>query len=348
MAENMWAIVKEKAGAGLALVKAPVPEIESPDDVKIRIRKTAICGTDVHIYNWDEWSQRTIKLGQIVGHEFVGEIAELGANVHGYKVGDLVTGEGHIVCGKCRNCRSGRGHLCKATVGIGVNRDGCFAEYMVMPATNLCKCARGIPEEMYAVFDPFGNAAHTALSFNLLGEDTLITGAGPIGIMAVATARFAGARNIVITDTNDYRLALAKRLGATRTVNILRDNLKDVMHELGIHEGFDIGLEMSGNIAALNQMLDNMYTGGKIGLLGILKQDAVINWDKVIFGGLTLKGIYGREMYETWYKMTAMLQGGLDLSPIITHRFSYADFQQGFDAMISGNSGKVILDWTGI
>ena len=343
----MYAIVKDKPDVGLALTQVPEPRIVSQDDVKIRIHKTAICGTDVHIYDWNEWARRTIKIGQIIGHEWVGEIVGIGANVRDYKIGEMVSGEGHIVCGHCRNCRSGRGHLCKATVGVGVNRDGCFAEYLIMPAVNLCKCAPGIPEEMYAIFDPLGNAAHTALSFNLLGEDTLITGAGPIGVMAAAIAKFAGARNIVVTDVNDYRLSLAKRLGATRTVNVARENLQDTMRELGIHEGFDMGLEMSGNGKALNQMLDCMYTGGKIALLGILPRDSIINWDKVIFGGLTLKGIYGREMYETWYKMAAMLQGGLDVSPIITHRFGFADFQKGFDAMISGQSGKVIFDWTG-
>lgn len=345
MSEKMLALVKSAPGVGVTMTEVPVPKT-GPNDVKIKIRYTSICGTDVHIYNWDEWSQNTIKPPMTIGHEYVGEIVEVGSNVAGFSVGDKVTGEGHIVCGTCRNCRTGKVHLCKNTIGVGVNRDGAFAEYLVIPAANAWKCADGIPEEMFSCFDPFGNATHTALSFPLVGEDVLITGAGPIGIMAAAVCKYAGARKVVITDVNDYRLNLAKEMGATAAVNVAKEKLGDVMTELGITDGFTVGLEMSGNPAAFNQMIDNMYNGGKIALLGIPSKNTQIDWNKVVFNGLFIKGIYGREMFDTWYKMGAMLQGGLDLSKIITHRFDVRDFQQGFDAMISGNSGKVVLDWT--
>ena len=341
---KMDALVKKYAEPGLWLEQVEIPKIKD-HEVLVKIHKTAICGTDVHIYNWDKWSQNTIKTPMTIGHEYVGEIAELGKLVEGYNVGDLVTGEGHIVCGKCRNCRGGKQHLCKHTVGIGVNRDGIFAEYAAIPATNLFKCSDDVSEELYSIFDPFGNAAHTALSFNMVGEDVLITGAGPIGIMAGAIARHVGARNVVITDINDYRLSLAKKLGATKAVNTKNTDLKDVMTELDMEEGFDVGLEMSGNPIAFNQMIDNMVNGGKIALLGIQPPDVQVNWDKIIFGGLFLKGIYGREMYETWYKMNAMIQSGLDITQIITHRFDYKDFIEGFEIMKSGQSGKIILNW---
>lgn len=343
----MKALVKKFPEKGLWLEEVPEP-VTGPDDVKIKIRKTAICGTDLHIYNWDEWSQKTIKTPRVIGHEYVGEIVELGANVKTYKIGDLVSGEGHIVCGRCRNCLAGNGHLCKETVGVGVNRDGAFAEYLVIPAENVRKCHEGIPEEMYSIFDPFGNAVHTALSFDVLGEDVLITGAGPIGIMAGAVCKFAGARNVVITDINDDRLVLARKLGLTHTVNTAKENLSDVMRTLGIKEGFDVGLEMSGSEIAFNSMIDHMIHGGRIALLGILKSDAKIDWSKVIFNGLIVKGIYGRQMHETWYKMSAMLEGGLDISDIITHRMDVMDYEEGFAAMNSGKAGKVILDWTNI
>lgn len=341
----MKALVKKFPERGLWLEEVAEPKVGA-GEVKIKIHKTAICGTDLHIYNWDEWSQKTIKTPRVIGHEYVGEIAEIGAGVTGLKIGELVSGEGHIVCGKCRNCLAGNGHLCKETVGVGVNRDGAFAEYLVIPAENVRKCQEGISEEMYSIFDPFGNAVHTALSFDLVGEDVLITGAGPIGIMAGAVCKHAGARNVVITDINDDRLELAKKLGLTLTVNTAKEDLKDVMKKILIKEGFDVGLEMSGSEIAFNSMIDNMVHGGKIALLGILKSDAKIDWSKVIFNGLTIKGIYGRQMHETWYKMSAMLQGGLDISPIITHRMDVRDFEDGFAAMNSGKSGKVILDWT--
>jgi threonine 3-dehydrogenase len=344
MSDTMWALVKDKPEVGLTFKKVAVPSV-GPNDVKIRIHKTAICGTDVHIYNYDEWTKRTVTLGTTTGHEYVGEIVAWGANVTGYRAGELVSGEGHIVCGVCRNCRARKGHLCKAAKGVGVNRDGAFAEYLVIPAVNVWRCVPGIDEELYAIFDPFGNATHTALSFNLLGEDVLITGAGPIGIMAAGIARFSGARHVVITDVNDYRLGLARALGAHRTVNVSKENLTSVMQELNIHEGFDVGLEMSGSGVALNQMIASMYNGGQIGLLGLQQKGTAVDWDKVIFGGLRLKGIYGREMYETWYKMTTMLEGGLDLAKIITHRLNIAQYNEGFAAMNSGEAGKVILDW---
>ena len=341
----MKALVKKLPEKGLWLMDVPEPDV-TPNGVKIKIHKTAICGTDLHIYNWDEWSQRTIETPRIIGHEYVGEIVEVGKNVTNWKVGELVSGEGHIVCGKCRNCLAGHGHLCRETVGVGVNRDGAFAEYLVIPQENVRRCEPGIPEEMYSIFDPFGNAVHTALSFNLTGEDVLITGAGPIGIMAAAVCKFVGARNVVITDINDARLELARKLGIKHTVNTAKEDLSEIMSKILIKEGFDVGLEMSGSEIAFNTMIDNMVHGGRIALLGLLKSDAKVDWSKIIFNGLIIKGIYGREMHETWYKMSALLQGGLDITNIITHRMSVLDFEQGFEAMNSGKSGKVILDWT--
>ena len=341
----MKALVKKFAEKGIWWEDVAEPSV-GINDVKIKIRKTAICGTDLHIYNWDEWSQKTIKTPRVIGHEYVGEIVEIGANVKNWSIGDIVSGEGHIVCGRCRNCLAGNGHLCRETVGVGVNRDGAFAEYLVIPQENVRKCEKGISEDMYAIFDPFGNAVHTALSFNTVGEDVLITGAGPIGIMAGAVCKFAGARNVVITDINDDRLTLAKKLGLQHTVNTAKEDLSVIMDKLMIKEGFDIGLEMSGSEIAFNSMIDHMVHGGRIALLGILKSDAKIDWSKVIFNGLIIKGIYGRQMHETWYKMSAMLQGGLDISNIITHKMDIRDYEEGFAAMNSGKAGKVILDWT--
>ncbi|MBE7015033.1 MAG: L-threonine 3-dehydrogenase [Ruminococcaceae bacterium] len=343
----MKALVKKYPEKGLWFEEVPEPTI-SANDVKIKIHKTAICGTDLHIYNWDEWSQKTIETPRIIGHEYVGEIVEIGSNVTNLKIGEIVSGEGHIVCGKCRNCLAGNGHLCKDTIGVGVNRDGAFAEYLVIPKENVRKCEKDIPEEMYAIFDPFGNAVHTALSFELTGEDVLITGAGPIGIMAAAVCKHVGARRVVITDINDERLVLAKKLGIQYTVNTTKEKLSDVMKKLSIKEGFDVGLEMSGSEIALNTMIDHMIHGGKIALLGLLKSDSKIDWSKVIFNGLVIKGIYGRQMHETWYKMSAMLQGGLDISNIITHRMDITEYEKGFEAMNSGKCGKVILDWTNL
>ena len=343
----MKALVKKFPQKGLWFEDVPEP-ITGSNDVKIKIRKTAICGTDLHIYNWDEWSQNTIQTPRIIGHEYVGEIVEIGSGVKNWQVGDIVSGEGHIVCGKCRNCLAGRGHLCKETIGVGVNRDGAFAECLVIPQENVRGCQKDISEEMYAIFDPFGNAVHTALSFKSVGEDVMDTGAGPIGIMAAAVCNFVGARHVVLTDINDNRLELAKKLGIQYTVNTAKENLSDTMQKLSIREGFDIGLEMSGSEIALNTMIDHMTHGGKIALLGILKNDSRVDWNKIIFNGLTLKGIYGREMHETWYKMSAMLQGGLDISNIITHRLDIRDYEEGFAAMNSGKSGKVILDWTNL
>ncbi|MDF2676559.1 MAG: L-threonine 3-dehydrogenase [Bacillota bacterium] len=342
---KMDALVKKYKEPGLWLEQVDVPTPKE-GEVLVKIHKTAICGTDVHIYDWNKWAQDTIPVPMTVGHEFVGEIVEIGEDVHDLKIGDLVSGEGHIVCGKCRNCLAGRRHLCKDTKGVGVNRSGIFSEYVALPATNIWLCDDSIPEEIFSIFDPFGNAVHTALSFDLLGEDVLITGAGPIGMMAAAVAKHAGARHVVVTDVNDYRLDLAKEMGATRTVNIIKENLQDVMKELKMKEGFDVGLEMSGNEKALNQMINNMTHGGKIAMLGIQESNAVIDWNKVVFNGLQIKGIYGREMYETWYKMSSMLKSGLDISKVITHRYHYTEFEKGFEAMISGQSGKVILDWT--
>jgi threonine 3-dehydrogenase len=341
----MKALVKKYPQKGLWFEDVPEPQI-SDNDVKIKIHKTAICGTDVHIYDWNEWAQNTIKLGTTAGHEYVGEIVEVGKNVSAYKVGDVVSGEGHIVCGTCRSCRAGKAHLCRKTLGVGVNRNGAFAEYLVIPASNVIPCSPKIDEELYSIFDPFGNAAHTALSFTTIGEDVLITGAGPIGIMAAAIAKFSGARNVVITDLNEYRLDLARSFGVIG-VNTGNTDLNEVMKDLGIVEGFDVGMEMSGNRFALNQLIDAMANGGRVALLGIQGRSMVeINLNKIIWNGIQIKGIYGREMYETWYKMTAMVEGGFPLEKIITHRYSVNDWEKGFEAMISGKSGKVILDWT--
>ena len=343
--QTMWALVKDKPEKGLTMKRVEIPEV-GDNDVKIKIKKTAICGTDVHIWDWNEWAQETIKLGTTAGHEYVGEIVEVGKNVTSAKVGDVVSGEGHIVCGVCRNCRAGKGHLCRNTKGVGVNRNGAFAEYLVIPASNVIHCSKKIPEELYSIFDPFGNATHTALSFDTLGEDVLITGAGPIGIMAAGIAKFSGARNVVITDLNDYRLDLAKKFGVV-TVNTGREDLKKVMEDLGIKEGFDVGMEMSGNRFALNQLINSMANGGRIALLGIQGRNMTeVPINTIIWNGLKIKGIYGREMYETWYKMTAMVEAGFPLEKIVTHRFPIKDFKKGFEAMISGMSGKVILDWS--
>lgn len=341
----MSAIAKLKPGPGLQLTEVPVPR-PGINDVLIKIKKTSICGTDIHIYNWDAWAEKTIKPPMVIGHEFVGEIAEVGSNVQGFAPGDLVDGEGHIVCGHCRNCLAGRRHLCKDTKGVGVNRDGAFAEYLCIPASNAVHVDRAIPLDVLSCFDPLGNATHTALQFDLVGEDVLITGAGPIGCMAVAIVKKAGARNIVITDVNPDRLALARRMGATRAVDVRTEKLAEVQRELGMKEGFDVGLEMSGNPRALNEMIANMFHGGRIALLGIMPETAAVDWNAVVFNMLTIKGIYGREMYETWYKMTAMIQSGLDISPVITHRFPYTEFQTAFDLMRSGKSGKIVLNWS--
>ena len=340
----MNALVKAVAGPGLELRQVPVP-VPKGDEVLIKMRKTAICGTDVHIYNWDAWSEKNVKPGTTIGHEYVGEIVELGANVTGLKVGQRISGEGHIVCGHCRNCRNGAIEKCANVKGIGVQMNGAFAEYMVLPAYNVMPVKDSISDDLVSFFDAYGNAAHTALMFDLVGEDVLITGAGPIGMMAVAICRFAGARRIVVTDVNAFRLGMAKSLGADAVVDVSKESLGDVMAAQGILEGFDVGLEMSGNGAALNQMITAMRNGGKISLLGIAGPGTVIDWNDVIFKCLTLQGIYGRKM-ETWYKMGAMIEGGLDLNPIITHHFHYTEFEQGFEAMNSGKSGKVILDWT--
>ena len=341
----MKALVKAKAEPGIWLQEVPEPTA-GPNDLKIRVRKTAICGTDIHIYNWDEWSRKTIPVPMVVGHEFVGVVAEVGSEVDGFAVGDRVSGEGHITCGHCRNCRAGQRHLCRNTVGVGVNRAGCFAEYLVIPAMNAFKLPDAITDDIAAIMDPFGNATHTALSFDLVGEDVLITGAGPIGIMAAAICRHAGARHVVITDVNDYRLELAERMGASRAVNVAVSSIVDTIASLGLTEGVDVGVGMSGNPSAFRDLLRTMRHGGKVALLGIPPGDTAIDWNQVIFKGLLLKGVYGREMFETWYKMAAMLQSGLDLSPILTHTLSVGRFQEGFDTMRSGQSGKVILDWS--
>ena len=342
--QTMKAIAKTAPRRGVELVERPVPE-PGIGEVLIKIKKTAICGTDVHIYDWNVWAQEEIKPPLVIGHEYVGTVAAVGPNVKSVKVGERVSGEGHIVCGHCRNCRAGQRHLCRETKGVGVNRDGAFAEYLRIPETNVWKCSPSISDELYAIFDPFGNATHTALSFNMVGEDVLITGAGPIGMMAAAISRHVGARHVVAVDVNDYRLALAKTLGATRIVNAREEKLEDVMKELGMTEGFDVGLEMSGAGACLNQMIENMNTGGRIALLGLHGSDVRVNWNHIVWKGLKIKGIYGREMFETWYKMGAMIQGGLDISPVITHRFKCDEYEKGFEAMLSGRSGKVILDW---
>ena len=322
----------------------PVPKIGF-NDVLIRIDRTGICGTDLHIEKWDAWAAKTIPVPMVVGHEFVGEIVEVGSNVTDFFPGDVVSGEGHVVCGRCRNCLAGRRHLCKDTKGVGVNRPGAFAEYLALPMTNVWHHRHTIDRDVASIFDPFGNAVHTALSFPVLGEDVLVTGAGPIGIMGAAIARHAGARHVVVTDVNPYRLELAKRMGATRVVNVSQESLADVQRELDMKEGFDVGLEMSGNPAAFRGMLDNMAHGGKIAMLGIPTEQIAIDWNTVVFNMLTIKGIYGREMYETWYKMTVMLESGLDIKPIITHRFHYTEFERGFEVMKTGQSGKVVLNW---
>ena len=340
----MKALVKSKAERGLwlSVVPAPRPGI---NDVLIRVHRTGICGTDLHIYKWDEWAARTIPVPLVVGHEFVGEIVEVGSNVADFKPGQIVSGEGHVVCGRCRNCLAGRRHLCADTQGVGVNRAGAFAEYIVLPMSNVWVHADGIDEDVAAIFDPFGNAVHTALSFPVLGEDVLVTGAGPIGIMAAAVARHAAARYVVITDLNPYRLELARKMGVTLAVDPRETSLPDVQKKLGMTEGFDVGMEMSGNGQAFRDMLANMAHGARIAMLGIPAKEMAIDWNTVIFSMLTIKGIYGREMYETWYKMTVMLQCGLDIKPVITHRFPYADFEAAFQVMDSGNSGRVLLNW---
>ena len=345
MKTMMDALVKVEQEKGLVLKKMPVPQPRM-GEVLIKVHKTAICGTDVHIYNWDPWSQENIKPPVIIGHEYVGEIAALGPGVTQYHIGQLVSGEGHIVCGHCRNCRAGNGQWCKNTKGVGVNRDGAFAEYLVIPAYNVIPIPEGIDEEVVSFFDAFGNATHTALMFDVIGEDVLIAGAGPIGIMAAAICRKNGARSVVVTDLNDYRLNLAEKMGATRTVNLTRESLDNLYLGLNMVEGFDVGLEMSGSGTALNSMIEHMRNGGKIALLGIQQPGTQINWNHVIMKGLTLQGIYGRKMFETWYKMITMVEGGLDLTPMITHRFSYKDYEAGFAAMNSGMAGKVVLDWT--
>jgi threonine 3-dehydrogenase len=342
--KTMKALVKAKAEPGLWLEDVPVPQY-GINDVLIRVDRTGICGTDLHIHKWDAWAKKTIPVPMVVGHEFVGEIVEVGSNVKDFFPGDVVSGEGHVVCGRCRNCLAGRRQLCKDTKGVGVNRPGAFAEYLVLPMTNVWHHRHDIDRDVASIFDPFGNAVHTALSFPVLGEDVLITGAGPIGIMAAAVVKHAGARFVVVTDVNDYRLELAKKMGATKALNVKTGNLADAQKQLGMKEGFDVGLEMSGNPSAFRDMLDNMAHGGKIAMLGIPSEPIAIDWNIVVFNMLAIHGIYGREMYETWYKMTVMLESGLNIKPVITHRFPYTEFEKGFDAMKSGESGKVILDW---
>ena len=343
----MKALVKSRAEQGLWLEDIPEPEI-GINDVKIRVRYAGICGTDVHIFQWDDWAQKTIKVPMAIGHEFVGEVVEVGSNVNDFYPGDIVSGEGHVTCGRCRNCMAGRRHLCANTQGVGVNRAGAFAEYIVLPMTNIWRHHTGVDQEVAAIFDPFGNAVHTALSFPVLGEDVLITGAGPIGIMAIPVVKHAGARHVVITDMNPYRLDLAKKMGATLAVNPAETSLGEVQKQLGMLEGFDVGLEMSGNPIALKDMIANMSHGGKVAILGIPAKEMPMDWRQVIFNMITIKGIYGREMYDTWYKMSVMIESGLDISPVITHRFAFEDFQEGFDAMISGQTGKVVLNLTNI
>jgi len=340
----MKALVKKHSRPGLWLEDVPEPTI-GINDVLIRVHKTGICGTDLHIYEWDDWAQATIPVPMVVGHEFVGEIVEVGSNVADFRPGELVSGEGHVVCGRCRNCLAGRRQLCAKTAGVGVNRPGAYAEYLSLPMTNIWRLNPTVPEEIAAIFDPFGNAVHTALSFPVLGEDVLVTGAGPIGVMAAAVARHAGARYVVITDVNPYRLELARKMGVTLAVNPKETTLKEVQKKLGMQEGFDVGLEMSGNGSAFREMLDNMSHGGKIAMLGIPSEEMCIDWRTVIFNMLTIKGIYGREMYETWYKMTVMIESGLNIEPVITHRLDYTEYEQGFAAMHAGTSGKVVLNW---
>ena len=340
----MKALVKHSPKEGIWMEDVPDPKC-GPGEVRIRITHTAICGTDKHIFEWDEWAQNNLKLPLIVGHEFCGIIDEVGPHVTHYKVGDRVSGEGHITCGNCRNCRAGKKHLCPETIGVGVHRDGAFAEYLVIPESNVWPLHEDIPSEIAAFFDPLGNAVHTALAFNITGEDILICGAGPIGMMAAAICKFSGSRNIVVTDINDYRLNLAKDLGASRTVNPRKEDIGTVFEELGISHGFDVGLEMSGNPEAFNQMISLMYNGGNIALLGLLPNSTKVDWNKVIFKGLNIKGIYGREMYDTWYKMTQMIRSGLSVSKVLTHHFKIDDFQKAFKVIESGNSGKVVLEW---
>jgi len=340
----MKALVKSRRESGLWLEEVPVPRL-GINDVLIRVLRTGICGTDVHIYKWDEWAQHTIPVPMVIGHEFVGKVVEVGSNVADFYPGEIVSGEGHVVCGRCRNCFAGRRHLCAHSLGVGVNRPGAFAEYIVLPMTNIWRHHEGVSLDVAAIFDPFGNAVHTALSFPVLGEDVLITGAGPIGIMAAAVSRHAGARFVVITDLNPHRLELAKKMGVTLAVNIKEQSLPEVQKQLGMTEGFDVGLEMSGNQSAFRDMLANMSHGARIAMLGIPSGEMAIDWKTVIFNMLTIKGIYGREMYETWYKMTVMLQSGLNIEPVITHSFPYTEFEKGFEVMSSGNSGKVILNW---
>jgi threonine 3-dehydrogenase len=340
----MKALVKSEAGPGLWLKDVPQPEI-GINDLLIRVLRTGICGTDLHIYDWDAWAQRTIPVPLVIGHEFVGEVVEVGSNVNDFHPGDLVSGEGHLVCGRCRNCMAGRRHLCAHTQGVGVNRDGAFAEYISLPMTNVWKHPPDIALDIAAIFDPFGNAVHTALSFPVLGEDVLITGAGPIGLMAIPVVRFAGARHVVITDVNEYRLDLARQMGATRALDVRSATLPDTQRELGMQEGFDVGLEMSGVSSAMRDMLANMAHGGRIALLGLPSAEYAIDWTTVIFNMLTIKGIYGREMYETWYKMAVLVQSGLDISPVITHRFDYQDYEEAFATARSGHAGKVIMRW---
>lgn len=343
----MKALVKSKAEEGLWLEDVPKPEI-TDNDVLIRVLKTGICGTDVHIYKWDSWAQKNIEVPTVIGHEFVGEIVELGKNAtekNELKVGDIVSGEGHLVCGVCRNCKAGRRYRCANTIGVGVHTDGCFAEYIAMPMQNVWKHQKDVNLEVASFFDPFGNAVHSALAFPMVGEDVLITGAGPIGIMAIAVARHAGARHVVITDVNPYRLELAEKFDVTRTVDVTKENLKDIQKELGMTEGFDIGLEMSGNASAFKDMIANMAHGGNIAMLGIPPEEMAIDWNKVVFSMLTLKGIYGRKIFETWYQMSVLLQSGVNIEPVITHRFPAEEYKKGFKAMMSGNCGKVILEW---
>jgi len=341
----MKALVKTGRDIGLDLQDVPFPMV-GINDCLIRVEKTGICGTDLHIYNWDAWAQKTIPVPMVVGHEFVGEIVEVGSNVTDFFPGEIVSGEGHVVCGRCRNCLAGRRHLCKDTQGVGVNRTGAFAEYISLPMTNVWHHAPAIDRDIASIFDPLGNAVHTALSFDCLGEDVLITGAGPIGLMATAVVRHAGARHVVVSDINPFRLNLAKKMGATLAVDVRHQSMEDVQKELGMREGFDVGLEMSGSPAALRTMLANMCHGGKIAMLGIPSEPIAIDWNLVVFNMLTIRGIYGREMYETWYKMSVLLESGLDISAVITHRFHYSEFEKGFEAMKNGQSGKVILDWS--
>jgi len=343
----MKALVKSEAEQGLWLEEIPEPEI-GINDVLVRVHYTGICGTDVHIYNWDDWAQRTIRVPLTIGHEFVGEIVEVGSNVNDFFPGDIVSGEGHVICGRCRNCLAGRRHLCASTQGVGVNRAGAFAELISLPMANIWRHHRGVDQEVAAIFDPFGNAVHTALSFPVLGEDVLIAGAGPIGMMAIPVLRFAGARHVVVTDLNPFRLELARKMGATLAVNPNETPLPQAQKQLGMVEGFDVGLEMSGNPLALQQMIANMCHGGKIAILGIPSKETLLDYRQVIFNMLTIKGIYGREMYETWYKMSVMLECGVNITPVITHRFDFSEFQLGFDAMISGEAGKVVLNWTSL